>query len=92
MTHTFDDGVCGQLLDEAALLVCVEVKVEGVNGGDEGKKEREEEPHFEVKSQVHCEAAECCRVIWLGGRCQTHCLHTATLCHCQIAQHALKAV
>lgn len=44
--------------------------MEGVNRGYERKKEREEEPHFGVKEQVRCQAAECCRVIWPGGRCQ----------------------
>lgn len=44
--HTFDNGVCGELLDETALLVCVKVEVQSLNGGNERKKKRKEKPHF----------------------------------------------
>jgi hypothetical protein len=41
-----DDGVCGELLNKTALLVGVEIKVEGVDGGEEGEEQREDEAHF----------------------------------------------
>lgn len=44
--RTLDDGVRGELLDEAALLVCVEIEVEGMDGGEAGQEQREHEPHF----------------------------------------------
>lgn len=44
LTHTFYDGIRGQLLDEAALFVCVEVEVErmGCRGCEEDGAEGEE--------------------------------------------------
>lgn len=40
---TFDDGVGGKFFDETAVLVCVEVKVQGVCR--ESQSEEEEEVH-----------------------------------------------